>query len=149
MSGQYLVRGPYGGLVAGCRTCKMPLPQHTKWCAPAPVRPTGREAACFSCGFHVCACLANKVARAARDLAQAIMDAENRRFTCTDCEIITIAPRGERYPSGWRILDGNWLCERCFWMETHDDDAAFGLPGSAGFSNTCTSTNITMRWRRP
>lgn len=58
MSGAYLTRGPYGGLVRGCRACKMPLAADMSCprCGPNRTWPTlvldvGR--ACEHCGYHV------------------------------------------------------------------------------------------------
>ena len=76
MSGAYLVRGAYGGLVPGCRTCKVPLgSEHRSWCSGGAVRGGGLGAPvglppgsftdfigepgkCLDCGYHVCSCVA-------------------------------------------------------------------------------------------
>ncbi len=61
MSGAYLVRGEYGGLVPGCRTCKVPLGKpHAGWCSGAAAERSmgacGPDEACEACGYITCAC---------------------------------------------------------------------------------------------
>lgn len=60
MSGQYKVRGQYGGLVPGCRACKQPMPSHASWCSGhvALVVPLPDYGWCSYCGWSTCDCVA-------------------------------------------------------------------------------------------
>lgn len=60
--GAYLTRGVHGGLVRGCRICKMPLNEQLACPAHGPLQSTvrahspGGDTHCRRCKYHVCSC---------------------------------------------------------------------------------------------